>query len=134
MEFGLFIQGCRDWKEYEVSATITPALMKQGGIAACVQGLKRWVGLTLAEGNKVRLVKSLDGERTLAEKDFEWELDRPYELSLTTRCNVYVGRVNGEVVLEVEDTDHPLESGAVAYLIEAGRIDGGFITVRPASE
>jgi hypothetical protein len=130
--FGLAIQGTREWRDYAASATITPRLIRQGGIAACVQGRKRWVGLLLAEGGKIRLTKALDGEKVLAEADFDWKLDQPYELSLTTQGGRYVGRVNGEVILEATDRDQPLESGAAAYVAEAGRLDCGPITVKPA--
>jgi ADP-ribosylglycohydrolase len=130
---GLLIQGTRDWRGYEVHATVTPRLIRRGGVAACVQGRKRWVALMLEEGGKVRLTKALDGETVLAEADFAWELERSYEMSLTTDGGRYVGKIDGKVVLQAEDRDRPLESGAVAYAVESGRIDCGPLSVKPAS-
>jgi ADP-ribosylglycohydrolase len=129
--FGLLIQGTREWRDYEVQATITPRLLRYGGIAVCVQGCKRWVGLLFVEGGRIQLVKALDGERVLAETELDWKLDQPYDLSLTTRGGNYVGKVNGKVVLEATDTNAPLESGALAFVVEAGRLDSGPVSIRP---
>ncbi len=35
---GLLIQGCRGWRDYAVSAPVTPHMAVSAGIAACVQG------------------------------------------------------------------------------------------------
>ena len=73
---GLIMQGTREWSDYEVEADITPWLMDAGGIAARVQGVKRFYTLQMVKGKKVRLVKALDGDTVLGEKDFEWEITK----------------------------------------------------------
>lgn len=136
---GLLIQGEREWRDYTVSATVTPALARSAGIAACVQGLRRYVALLLCRDGKVRLVQALDGLTTLAETEFAWEFDRAYALSLTTRGTRLEGRVDDAVVLRagpVSPGQHPhdrsLETGAVALIVEEGRIDVGPVRVQPA--
>ncbi len=129
---GLLSQGDMNWRDYTVSATVTPRLMTLGGVAACVQGLRRWVGLLLTDDGRVKLMKAADGLHTLAEAALEWRLDEAYDLSLTTRGGRYTARVNGAVVLEAEDTDAPLVTGGVGLLVEAGRLDSGPVVVTPA--
>jgi hypothetical protein len=129
---GLLIQGEREWRDYAVSAGVTPALAASAGIAACVQGQKRYYALLLCRGGKARLVKALDGVTTLAEADFPWELDRPYTLTLRTNGGLLEGRIDDTVTLTAEDRDRPLESGAVALIVEEGRIDCGPVRVMPA--
>ena len=67
---GLFMQGTREWKDYEAEADITPWLMDAGGIAVRVQGLKRFYALQLVKGNKVRLLKALEERHDPGRKRF----------------------------------------------------------------
>jgi len=137
---GLLIQGEREWNDYTVEASVIPHLAKSAGIAACVQGLKRYYALLLCDDQKIRLVKTRvqrPGQETerkiLAEADFAWELDGAYALSLTTRGRRLVAAVDGKVLFDVDDTFNPLLSGAVALVIEEGRLDCNGVTVRPIS-
>jgi ADP-ribosylglycohydrolase len=128
---GLLIQGTREWRDYEVSAVVTPRLAKAAGIAACVQGRLRYVALLLCRDGKARLVRMLYEETVLAEADFPWSLDERYTLSLETAGSRLVGRINGNRVLEATDTTSPLQSGAVAPLCREGRLDAHEVRVRP---
>ena len=58
---GLLIHGTREWRDYTVSAAITPYLAASVGTAARVQGMRRYYALLLVPGG-VRLIKALDGE------------------------------------------------------------------------
>jgi hypothetical protein len=69
---GLLMQGTREWTDYQVSAAITPHLVKTAGIAARVQGMRRFYALLLCEGNKVRLIKALDGDTLLMAAVLRW--------------------------------------------------------------
>ena len=44
--------------------------------------MRRYYALLLCAGNKLRLVKALDGVTTLAELDFPWQFGTTYDLSL----------------------------------------------------
>ena len=55
----MIIQGTREWTDYEVRADVTPHMVEAAGLAARVQGMKRYYALNLCRGNKVRLVKAL---------------------------------------------------------------------------
>ena len=133
---GLFIQGEREWNDYMVRATIKPHMAKSAGVAACVQGLKRYVALLLCDDQKARLVKTLTwepgqqpGVKVLAEAEFAWQLDGAYEFSLTTRGNRLTAAIDGKALFDVQDTDHPLTSGAAALVIEEGRLDCDAVSV-----
>ncbi len=127
---GLFIQGAREWQNYAVSARLTPHLALSCGIAARVQGLKRYYALKLVVGGKAQLVRELDGTRVLAEKPYSWQLYESYELELMVQGQKLVASVNGQVLFELEDAS-PLDGGAIALLIEEGRLGVDDVQVNP---
>jgi len=131
---GLIMQGTREWKDYEVEAAITPWLMDAGGIGARVQGLKRFYALQLEKGNKVRLVKALDGDVILGEKDFEWEIHSSYTLKMQVSGNRIKAWVNGQLQFDVVDEDKPLLGGGVAYVVDQGHISSQAMTVKPIQD
>jgi ADP-ribosylglycohydrolase len=126
---GLLIQGTRDWHHYSVSTRLNPHLTASAGIAAYVQGMRRYYALVLRPGNKVCIVKALDGEAILTETDFVWEFDGVYDLKLEVVGTRLRGWVDGQLILEAEDTDRPLEGGAVALLCDSGCIESGDVIV-----
>ncbi len=120
---GLFIQGTREWENYSFSATVSPHLAKEAGVAVCVQGLKRFYALLLCDDGKARLIKELDGRTELAAKEFAWDWDTDYELNLEAAGSNLVACVGGDVVFEYSDTDRPLLTGSVALVCTEGRVD-----------
>ncbi|AIE86809.1 ADP-ribosylglycohydrolase family protein [Fimbriimonas ginsengisoli] len=119
---GLLIHGCREWDGYKVTSRITLHLVERAGIAAHVQGMRRWVALVLCRDGFVRLVKSLDGERVLAEAPFSWAFDEEHEFSLRVDGDRYAGSIDGRVVVEAIDDERPLREGAVGFFVTEGRI------------
>jgi ADP-ribosylglycohydrolase len=128
---GMLIQGTREWTDYAVTATISPHMGEKSGIAARVQGLKRYYGLLLCRDGKVRLIKALDGDKTLSESPLAVEPDAKYELKLTVKGNRVTGWVNGKQVAEAVDSDRPLSGGAIALVIEEGRMQVLEVGVSP---
>jgi len=131
---GLVITGTREWTNYSVQASLTPHLVRAFGIAARVQGLERYYGLLLFHPNTIKLVKRLDGEAVLAEQAFAWEFGQPYHLRLTVDGNRILAFVNGVLLLEVEDLDHPLSGGGIALVCEEGCIGTDEVSVRPETD
>jgi ADP-ribosylglycohydrolase len=130
---GLLIQGTREWTDYRVTATVTPHLAASCGIAARVQGMRRYYALLLVRGGVVRLVKALDGTGVLAEQALAWELGQARELSLEvvgTRIRAFA---DGRALLDVTDSERPLEGGAIALICEEGRMAVGPVRVEPVS-
>jgi len=130
---GMLIQGTREWRDYQVSAIITPHLAVATGIAARVQGLRRYYALLIGADGVGRLVKQLDGEKVLAEFAVDWELDRPYELRLSAVGNRLEAVVDGRSVCVAEDIDRPLDGGAIALVVEAGRVGCEQVRVAPVN-
>ena len=119
---GMIIQGTREWKDYIVEATVEPHFVKSTGIAARVQGLERYYALLLCAGQRIRLVKALDGQHTLGEKEFNFEWDQPVGLKLKVQGEHIQAWANQQLVFDIQDHDRPLLSGAVALVIAEGRM------------
>lgn len=128
---GLLMQGTREWQDYVVEADVTPWLMDAAGIGVRVQGLKRFYALQLVNGKKARLLKALDGDSILAEKDFDWETYGTYQLKMEVSGNQIRAWVDDELQFEVVDEENPLQGGGVAYVVDQGHISSQAMTVKP---
>ena len=117
---GLLMQGTREWRDYAVTAEVTPHLVKRAGVAVRVQGLTRFYGLFLAPGNRVQLVRRVHDEAVLAEAEFAWRFGETCELTLEASGDRLAGKVNGATL--VEASDDALDCGAVGLVIEEGRL------------
>lgn len=130
---GLLIQGTREWTDYRVRADVTPHMVTSAGIAARVQGMRRYYALLLCNDGKARLVKALHDRTVLAEADFAWEFGETHDLSLEVVGTRLRAWIDGEPVFEVTDTGQPLASGAVALVCEEGRTATQVVRVQPAA-
>ncbi len=133
---GLLIQGTREWRDYRVSADVTPHLAKSAGIAARVQGMRRYYALLVCfEGEpasaKLRLVKVLHETATLAEMDFPWHFGETHTLALEVSGTTLRAWVDDSLCFAATDEDDRLESGAVALVCEAGRTATHEVRVQP---
>ncbi len=131
---GMIMQGTRGWQNYDVEADLKPWLMDAGGIAARVQGLMRFYALQLVMGNRIRVIKALDGDSVLAEKDFVWRTYQTYTLKMQVYENRIKAWVDGELQFDLRDEETPLLEGGVAYVVEQGNITSQVISVSPLNE
>ena len=133
---GLLLHGARDWADYQVAADVTPHLVRRAGIAARVQGMKRYYALLLTagtdgEGSKAQLVRELDGTTVLAECDFPLDLYRTYDLAVTAAGDALTGTIDGKPVLNAKDDALP--SGGIALVVDEGRTATQKVRVGPAT-
>ena len=128
---GLLSQGAREWTDYIASAAITLHLAKAAGLAVRVQGMQRYYALLLCDDNRVRLVKALDGDTVLAERAFPWTFGATHSFALTVRGQRIEASIDGETLFAVKDVDRPLDGGAVALVVEEGRIMCEAVVVKP---
>ncbi|MGD2175178.1 MAG: ADP-ribosylglycohydrolase family protein, partial [Candidatus Brocadiaceae bacterium] len=129
---GLLIQGTREWAGYTAAVELTPHMVDAAGLAACVQGLRRYYALLLRRGGTVQLVLLLEGEQeVLASADVGWEFDETHALSLTVADGRIVGRLDDATELHAEGGALP--SGAIALVCEEGRCNFGPVRVSPAN-
>ena len=126
---GLLLHGARDWRDYRTSADVTPHLVRRSGVAARVQGMKRYYALVLTAQGKAQLVRELDGTTVLAEADCPMELYRTYRMELAVEGPRIAGSVDGGV--ELEATDDALASGGIALLVDEGRTATKSVSVSP---
>lgn len=130
---GIFSQGTCDWVDYHAAASITVHLAESAGLAVHVQGMRRFYALLLCRDGQVRLIKALDGDTTLAEAIFPLEFGATYALALTAQGNQLTAALDGRVLFTVVDDDRPLTSGAVALVVEEGRIMCEAVTIAGAA-
>lgn len=138
---GLIQHGTREWRDYEVTATITPHLADVTGISVRTQGMRRYYAVLVSRDGVVRLVKVIDeSEAVLAEAKLAWLFDGDYRVTVSISGqpgSVYLAAiVNG---VELEATDHAdeadarLDGGALGIVVDTGSIQVGSVTVRPAT-
>lgn len=128
---GLLIQGAREWQDYQAEASITVHLAEAAGIAARVQGMRRYYALLLCADGKARLIKALDGDHVLAETDFAWALGVAYTFTLRVQGQRIAAAIDGTVLFVVEDQDRSLAGGGVAFVCETGRLMSEAMAVQP---
>jgi hypothetical protein len=129
---GLLMQGTREWTDYRVSADVTPHMVDAAGIGARVQGMRRYYGLLLCKGNKVRLVKALDGTTVLVEADFDWQFGETRTLRLEVTGTHLQAWIDDKKIFEINDDNRPLTGGAIALICEQGRTATRTVRVCPA--
>ena len=114
-----------------MTSTITLHLAKAAGVAARVQGMRRYYALVLCSDGMARLVKALDGDTVLAEAAYAWTYGATKEFRLRVQGNRLQAGIDGQPLFDVEDTEHPLAEGGVAFVIEEGRIMSDAMSVAP---
>ena len=107
-------------------------MVRRAGIAARVQGMRRYYALVLTDGNRLQLVRELDGTTVLAETDAPLELYATYRFELSVAGESIVGRLNDGIALTA--TDDGLGEGGIALLVEDGRSATEEVTIGPAQE
>ncbi len=127
---GIIIHGTRDWRDYEVLSDVTIHLATEAGIAARVQGLRRYYALLLSRQGKVSLVKVRDDVRTvLADKPFDWSFERPYAVKLSVKGNTIACALDGDTLFTVVDDIDVYDSGGIGLVINEGALSTSEIRV-----
>lgn len=130
-ERGLVITGTRDWRDYQVSTTFRPNMVKEFGLAARVQGLRRFCAILIGVDQTARLVEVLHTERVLAKIPFSWQFDKTQiELTLTVDGSAVTATINGEHRLTGTLNGH-LDCGGIAIVCEEGVVKFDRVDVKP---
>jgi ADP-ribosylglycohydrolase len=129
---GMVSTGMREWTDYRLTAPIRPAMLKTGGLAVRVQGLRRFYALLFTAGNMLRLVKVVDDQETiLAETAFEWQWWQTYQLTLEVKGDHLRAWIEERLAFEVSDTGAPLHEGAVGLVVEEGNLMADWVAIGP---
>jgi ADP-ribosylglycohydrolase len=131
---GMLAQGTRDWRDYEVAATLTPLLAEAWGLAARVQGRERYYAVMFdrADRGRVRLIRRRHTETVLAERSLPWSLDNAYALGLRVDGPAIRASIDGTILFDVQDRSaDALEAGGVALIVDTGSIATEAVRVKP---
>ena len=129
---GLITTGLQEWADYHISARIRPSLMRSGGLAVRVQGLRHYYAFRLSDQMKIQLIRVFEGQEVvLSEVHFEWQPWNSYDLTLEVRGDHFKGWVDGHLVIEFVDTNIPIASGAIGLLVEEGFLITNSVKLKP---
>jgi hypothetical protein len=132
---GLALYGEREWTDYAVQTTVQAHLADGIGIAACVQGLRRYVSLTLSPIDGARLVAHRDGlAEALGEASIVWKADHSYALTLSIARDgsVTASVRDGETVRELSGRVAPDQAqGGIALVATVGHCLYGPVRIAP---
>jgi ADP-ribosylglycohydrolase len=132
---GLLMTGTREWTDYRFEATVTPHMAAACGIAARVQGMRRYLALTLGHGSdgreELRLIARVEDQASGGAMPFAWEFGRSYRLRLEAHGSHARAWVDDQGPLEIERLPVALDGGGVAMLCEEGRAGFEDVAVRP---
>ena len=76
-------------------------------------------------------MKRLGGTEVLDEIDFEWEFERPYEITCQVSGAEITGWVDGKEILRIADPGAPFSDGGFAFVCDEGLITSDEITIKP---
>jgi len=127
----LMITGSHNWQDYSVEATLTPHMAESMGLAARVQGLRRYYLLRCDRTGEMQLIKRDGEDRVLARAPFEWRPEEQVRLRLDITGGSIRGFLDGELVLSAIDELRPLRTGGVALTCESGRVGCDQVVLQP---
>jgi ADP-ribosylglycohydrolase len=129
---GMISTGTREWRNYRITAPVRPALIKTGGLAVRVQGLRRFYALVFTAAKTLRLLKVVDDqEAVMCEMPFDWQVWHTYQLSLEVKDEHLHAWVDKTMVFEVDDPASALNEGAIGLLVEEGNMMADWVKVEP---
>ncbi len=130
---GLLMTGTRDWCDYQVTADVTPHMVKAAGVGVNVHGMTRYVAFLLCQDGQARLIRTFDGtDEVLATADFPLTLGRSYALTVITAGDRIRCLVDGKELLHAANEHASLTQGGIALIVEEGRTATNQVTVQPA--
>lgn len=107
------------WRDYTLSATLTPLVGGYHNLNVRVHGARRSYAAGLAEAGQLVLYKNEGGYCPLASVPCEWRHGQAYRLRVAVYGNRLSVSVDGGVLLEWQD-DAPLVSGQIGLSNFAG--------------
>jgi ADP-ribosylglycohydrolase len=125
---GVVSQGESSWTGYRAECEAIPRLGRTG-LAACVQGQRRYVAVVFDADYRVRLIEQRDTEcRVLAESDMVWEPMVKYSASISVTDDGISARVgNAEMTGKATSA-----RGAVGMVADTGHAEFSAIRITPA--
>ncbi len=120
---GLVSHGTRQWTDYKVSSDVVLHLGTYGGLAARVQGLRRFYAARLLRSGHAQIVRVRDAETVvLAEIAYTTELEKTVSITLSVSGSSITAIVDGLTLKATDDSDHALLDGGIGLLVADGAL------------
>jgi hypothetical protein len=127
---GLISQGSLEWTDYRVEADVTAWMASAVGVAARVQGLRRYYALLLKSDGRARLVRVNNDVTVLEDVAFDLEYFQAYELALEVAGARIRAWLDGVLLADVIDRSPlSLQGGAVGLVCEEGTMASNEVRV-----
>lgn len=133
----LAMTGTGEWRDYRVEARLTPHAAEAAGLAARVQGLRRYYLLRFERRGEAQLIRRRGADdRVVARMPLPWQPGREYTLRMDVVGSRIGAWIDGSLVGWIDDAiDGPggagLDSGGIAISCEAGRVSCASVRVSP---
>jgi hypothetical protein len=128
----LAMTGTAQWADYAVEARITPHSVDAFGLAARVQGLRRYYLLQLDTHGVATLIRRRgEDEEVVASMPLPWLPGREVVMRLELAGSAVTAWINEIRVGRYDDRSEGLDHGGIALACRAGRVDSSQVTVRP---
>jgi ADP-ribosylglycohydrolase len=119
----LAITGTTEWRDYTVEARLTPHAAEAVGLAARVQGLRRYYLVRLDSRGEAQLIRRRgETERVVSRMRLPWRPGAEYVVRIDAAGSVVTAWVDGERLGSFDDGIDGLASGGVAISCEGGRL------------
>ena len=118
---GIIIHGTRQWTDYTVSADISLHNGSYVGLAARVQGLKRFYAVRVMRTGQLQLVRTCDRSvEVLASAEFKVELDQRINVALKVVGTKVSAQANS-VSVSFNDSSHmQIKDGGIGLIVADG--------------
>ena len=130
----LAITGTEMWSDYVVEARVTPHAVAAFGIAARVQGLRRYYLLWLdSEGVASLIRRRGEKDDVVARIPMAWLPGAEVTMRLEARGSTISAWIDEIAVARFDDPSLELHRGGIALVCEGGRIDCSLVRVTPCA-
>jgi ADP-ribosylglycohydrolase len=128
----LAMTGTLEWRDYRVEARLTPHAADAVGLAARVQGLRRYYLMRLDSRGEAQLIRRNGADdEVIARLPKPWRPGHEVDLRMDVTGSRIVAWVDGERVGSIDDAIGGLENGGIALSCEAGRVGCSTVRVSP---
>jgi hypothetical protein len=130
---GLVSHGTRQWTDYQVSSDIVLHLGTFGGVAARVQGLRRYYAARILRSGQVQIVRVRDEETiVLAEAAFPTELEKRIRVVMSVKGRALSATIDDVSLTAIDESEQALLDGGIGLLVADGALSTDEVLVGEA--
>lgn len=131
---GIVIHGTRQWTDYRVASDIVLHLGDYVGLAARVQGLRRYYAARLTRSGAFQIVRVRDDDTVvLAETPFPVHFEKTICTAISVQGQNITVSADEVVLHAVDDSDVAFKDGGIGLLVHEGAMSTDAVTVGSVS-